>query len=70
MNTKSVWGNMLQQKAVSNFPLKHLQHTGSNPMFAEHVEKAFQVHPAKVKLTAPGETGVGSPWQAMLKGKK
>lgn len=64
--SKSTWGNMLQQKPVSNFPLKHLMHVGENPMFAEHVEKAFKVNPAKVKLTAPGGApSVGSPWQQM-----
>lgn len=69
MSTKSGWGAMLQEKPVSNFPLKHLQHVGENPMFVSHVQNSFKVHPAKVKLTSPGATGVGSPWQSMV-GKK
>lgn len=66
MSTKSQWGQMLQQKPVSNFPLKHMTHTGENPMYAAHVEDTFKVKPAKVgKLNSPQGYGVGSPWQAM-----
>lgn len=70
--TNSTWGNMLNQKSVtakpqSNYELKHLEHVGHNPMWVSHLQKAFKVAPAKVKLNAPGSTGVGSPWTAMEK---
>lgn len=54
MKTKSAFDSMLQQKPVSNFPLRHMTHTMENPMYVDHLRKAFEVKPAKM-----------SPWEKM-----
>lgn len=72
--TQSTWGNMLNQKAVTKpkegYAMHHLEHVGENPMYQEHMAKAFKPSPAKVKINTPNlDTKVGSPWQMMAKGK-
>jgi hypothetical protein len=77
MATNATWSNMLNDKLThapapkpqGNFDLRHINHVGVNPMYVEKVQKAFKPQPAKVKLNQPGNYGVGSPWQAMGKGK-